>query len=170
MVQLGEEFDEVLFVARMDAREASRKQAALELDLSTIDAAAFTDEDKRRSHAVALALSLAFEKAALILLRQGKKSPIAQAIALEDYRLRRVAATEIPQAYSRLHYEIDPGEGWAIRWDATLDLKLCQICRGMHGEIVPVGQPFSDGLVPGDVHPNCRCEPAFVPLSLLKAA
>jgi Phage Mu protein F like protein len=170
MAHLGEEFDHVLFDARVDARSASRKQAELELDISVIDAAAFTEEDRSRAHLIAMSLSSAIGMSALILLRQGKDNPLRLALALEDYRLRRVAATEIPNAYSRQHYEIDPGEGWARRWDATLDLKTCRVCFKMHGTVVALDEDFPDGLVPGDVHPNCRCEPEFVPIALLKAA
>lgn len=160
----------------MDARQTSLRQAENELDVSVIDAEAFTEEDQARAHSVALALTGGFGLttgiglATLLLLRQGSRDPIRRALAQEDYRLRRVAATEVPHAYSRMHYEIDPGEGWARRWDATLDLRLCKTCRKMHGIIVPIGEPFPGGMVPGDVHPNCRCEPAFVPIALLKAA
>lgn len=170
MVSLGEEFNDVLFQARMDARYAARIRAEDELDISTIDVEAFTEEDRTRSKLIAMALASAIGLAALILLKQGNTEPMRRAVALEDYRLRRIAATEIPNAYSRAHYEIDPGEGWARRWDATLDLKVCPICFRMHGEVVGLGEEFTDGLVPGDVHPNCRCYPSFVPLALLKAA
>lgn len=164
MISLGEALETELFEARIDARRAALHQAEEQLDISVIDAAAFTDEDQSRSHLVAMSLIGAVGLAALLLLRQGKAHPLQVALALEDYRLRRVAATEVANAYSRMHYEIDPGMGWARMWDATLDLKTCKVCKRMHGEIRALDEPFTDGLVPGDVHPNCRCEPFFVRL------
>ena len=170
MEYIREEFDSVLFDSRIEARSLAKQVAAVELDISTIDAAAYTDEDSTRSSLIAASLVGAIGLAALILLKRGKSDPLKYAIALEDYRLRRVAATETFNAYSRGHYEIDVPEGWARRWDATLDIRICRICRQMHGETVPVDESFSGGLVPGDVHPNCRCFPTYVPLSLMMAA
>jgi hypothetical protein len=43
------------------------------------------------------------------------------------------------------------------RWDATLDKKLCARCGAHHGEIVPIGKPFSGGDEPANMHPHCRC-------------
>ena len=33
----------------------------------------------------------------------------------------------------------------------------CPICGALHGEIVPIGQPFSGGIMNPPAHTNCRC-------------
>lgn len=46
------------------------------------------------------------------------------------------------------------------RWTVTFDERLCPICRPLHGQQVPLGQPFrtANGPVMGPpAHPNCRC-------------
>lgn len=159
---LGEDYESVVFKGRMNARQASKESALRELSIDSLDTVAFTEEDRTRSNLVGLSLASAIGMSALILFNQKKQTPLKTAIALQDYRFRRVAATEVPNAYSRLHYEINPGEGYGIKWDATLDLKSCKLCGNMHGQITHVGQSFKDGMVPGDVHPNCRCIPYFV--------
>lgn len=46
------------------------------------------------------------------------------------------------------------------RWIVAFDERLCPICRALHGQQVPLGQPFMS--IKGPVlsppaHPNCRC-------------
>ena len=43
------------------------------------------------------------------------------------------------------------------RWSSVLESSTCGICKGMHGETVKLDEDFTDGLLPGFVHPNCRC-------------
>lgn len=85
----------------------------------------------------------------------------------QAHRLDRIAATEVPQAYSAAH---DEGAGWVAerhkdarwlplivkRWDAKLD-RACSVCSGMDGRLAPLGMSFKGGLVPAFVHPRCRC-------------
>lgn len=47
------------------------------------------------------------------------------------------------------------------RWVVAFDERLCKVCRQLHGQAVPLGQPFiSASLGPvlrPPAHPNCRC-------------
>lgn len=46
------------------------------------------------------------------------------------------------------------------RWVVAFDERLCPVCRALHGQKVPLGQPFQsiDGPVKAPpAHPNCRC-------------
>jgi SPP1 gp7 family putative phage head morphogenesis protein len=44
-----------------------------------------------------------------------------------------------------------------IMWDASLDLRVCPICRGLHGKTAPPGMPFPGGYLRPPAHPHCRC-------------
>ena len=44
------------------------------------------------------------------------------------------------------------------RWDALLDRRTCATCSNMDNEVVPMSAlSYRGSLVPGYVHPNCRC-------------
>lgn len=44
------------------------------------------------------------------------------------------------------------------RWDALLDRRTCATCSNLDNEVVPASAAtFRGGLVPGYVHPRCRC-------------
>lgn len=72
----------------------------------------------------------------------------------------RVARTECLHGYN-VHAEGGIAEAKAIdegikrRWDATLDSRRCLTCQGLHGEVVEVGEAFSDGSRHPPAHPNC---------------
>jgi len=94
----------------------------------------------------------------------------------QQHRLERIAATEVPQAYNDEHdedadrvAEQHRDARWlplvVKRWDAKLD-STCAICHEMDGRIVPLGMSFRGGLIPGFVHPRCRCQQAIVVLPL----
>lgn len=42
-------------------------------------------------------------------------------------------------------------------WRTAADERVCPICAAMHGEIVPLGQPFSGGFMHEPAHPRCHC-------------
>ena len=97
------------------------------------------------------------------------------AAAAHQHRLDRLAATEVPKAYSEEHSE---GAGWvaqlhrdatwlplvARRWDAANDRKTCAVCREMDGALAPLGGTFRGGLLPGEPHPHCRCQDTLIVL------
>lgn len=47
------------------------------------------------------------------------------------------------------------------RWVVAFDERLCPICRQLHGQEVPLGQPFISStlgkITAPPAHPNCRC-------------
>lgn len=48
-------------------------------------------------------------------------------------------------------------------WDAELDKLTCEICFGLDGTIVGMGESFPGGVSPGGVHPRCRCVDLIFP-------
>lgn len=44
-----------------------------------------------------------------------------------------------------------------MMWDASLDLRVCRLCRGLHGKIAEVDGEFEGGYVRPPAHPYCRC-------------
>ena len=93
---------------------------------------------------------------------------ITKASTEQDFRLRRIAATENARAYSEAHAVAahtvaarHRGQPWARgvfrRWDAILDKHVCKVCRAMDGQMVPWGTAFAHNYEPGSVHPCCRC-------------
>lgn len=160
-------FNQAILDGRLQAKQQAAAQVAEELDTDP-EAVSLNDEDVARARSVSHSSVGALALGAMLLLRT-KKQPVF-IVSLDDYRLRRIAGTEVPNAFSRQHYTAQQLDGWARRWDATLDAKVCETCKSMHGITVPAYEAFPKGLVPGDVHPLCRCFPTYVPLSMLKAA
>ncbi len=148
---LENDLSDTILVARIDARKA----ALASLALSSSDIPPFDEEDRARALTIAKSLSGAMGLAALVLFRQGKADASRVSIGLQDYRFRRVAATEIPNAYSRGHFEAVQGSGILTMWDSTLESATCDLCAKMHGSLAP----FVHNLYPGDTHPSCRCIP-----------
>lgn len=74
----------------------------------------------------------------------------------------RLVRTEVQRAYS---VQIDEGLREARehlpdlerRWDASLDLRVCPLCAGLHGAVTGIREPFPGGYTEAPAHPNCRC-------------
>jgi len=43
------------------------------------------------------------------------------------------------------------------KWITSLDERTCSLCAPMHGQVVRVGEPFSNGYVSPPRHSRCRC-------------
>lgn len=87
----------------------------------------------------------------------------------------RVVRTEMIHAYNLQHLggiealneqRDEDEEPFGKRWDATLDARVCPICRGLDGKVIAVGAAFGErsnyGAEPvtyqhPPAHPNCRC-------------
>lgn len=87
---------------------------------------------------------------------------------ISDGRLRRIAATETARAFGtglrngahQLALDFEARGFSSVigeQWDSVLDDRTCMECQDMNGEIVLPGESFPSGLVPGSVHPWCRC-------------
>lgn len=85
------------------------------------------------------------------------------AVKVTAYRLDRIAATENAHAFNAAKTEDVEWRATAAgvllmrTWDATLDRQTCEVCEGLDGTSVRVGESFAGGIEPGDVHPFCRC-------------
>lgn len=156
------EITQIILSARTSATSLAFSQVVIEARLDGLESEE-DPEDEARAVWVAAAFAAAFVLAALGAVRS--RSDVKKIARLQDYRLRRIAATEVAQAYGaaclRAYAFLDPAY-YAKRWDATLDMKTCAVCRDHHGETVALEQPFRNGDEPGDVHPNCRCVPEII--------
>lgn len=175
--------------SRGTARDAAGKQLADELAAAsaTLKVALRTPgpadraDDEHRAAAAAdsyVAAWRAGTAAALSKWAQATERPplttaLTTSTALQDHRLRRIAATEVPQAYSEEHaaradqIAVQHADAkWLVLlvkcWDATLDRKLCAVCRDMNRRWAVVGTKFKGGLLPGSVHAHCRCQDSLL--------
>jgi Phage Mu protein F like protein len=139
-----------------------------------------TSVDAAHSDAVATSFSAAWAAAALYLVSKAEREETSRIVAIDaatdaaDFRIRRIAGTEIPRAYNDQHRkdaeeiaEIHPDvmREFARKWDAMLDRRTCQTCRSLDGETAPIGESFRGGYEPGEVHALCRCMSTLVPMS-----
>lgn len=77
---------------------------------------------------------------------------------LSKNRAWTIARTETADAYSRgaiLAYQ-ESGVVEQVEWNATLDDKTSQVCQGLHGKRVDLGEAFAGGFAGPPAHPNCR--------------
>ena len=87
------------------------------------------------------------------------------AIGMLDRRLATIGVTENAGAFNQQRR--DAMRIFAARldtyeiWDATLDKRTCDHCAGLDGIRALVGVGFPGGVVPGIVHPRCRCTSHF---------
>lgn len=80
-----------------------------------------------------------------------------------DFMLRRAVATEVAQAFGEQREEDHRALAYSPlavlllkMWDATLDRRVCSVCKGLDGQLQVLGIDFVGG-TPGAVHPNDRC-------------
>lgn len=189
--QLRSELQSAVRQGRHAAREAAYQRlvaefaaAAKELrfDPPSLPVMGRAPEDDALSESAAEALVAPWRAAVTVaVVRWEGTTPLGRdlraASSAQAHRLERTAATEIPQAYNAAH---DEGAGWVAeqhqearwlpllvkRWDATLDRRACERCRAMDGRYTVIGTRFKDRLLPGFIHPRCRCVEAIIPLPL----
>jgi len=99
----------------------------------------------------------------LVRISRGRRqNPVGAVFTRLEYWAERVVRTETIAAYNEVHLHdvkaLAAGDdGVRKRWDASLDSRLCVICRDLHGEVRKPDEPFSDGSMRSPAHPNCRC-------------
>ncbi len=189
--RLRGEVARAVLASRGAARDDASKQLARELDVAartlklTLPAPAPADRaaDEHRAAASADAYTAAWRAGVAAALSRwvaaAERPPLATALATatdqQDHRLRRTAATEVPQAYSEEHAARadqlatkHADAKWLVLlvkvWDATLDRKLCPVCRDMDRRWAVVGLKFKSGMLPGSVHAHCRCQSSLLAL------
>lgn len=74
----------------------------------------------------------------------------------------RLVRTELINSYNHMAVEgikqfhaVD--DRVAVMWDASLDGRVCDICRRLHGTTAAPGRPFHGGYLRPPAHPCCRC-------------
>lgn len=84
------------------------------------------------------------------------------------YRVDRTVTTETARAFSDTQESHakqlaastagkPSGQLLFKRWDAILDRSTCAVCSNLDNQVVSLSEPFRGDLLPGYVHPNCRC-------------
>lgn len=74
----------------------------------------------------------------------------------------RLVRTEVINAYN-VTQQVAAKEakkqepGLKKRWDASLDMRVCVVCRDLHGSVAEVEGEFPGGYRHPPAHPNCRC-------------
>jgi SPP1 gp7 family putative phage head morphogenesis protein len=68
--------------------------------------------------------------------------------------LQSTANTVLDEGIRDLHTR-DPGI--MRRWDASIDGRVCAVCRSLHNATAPVDAAFPGGYAAAPAHPNCRC-------------
>lgn len=180
----------IVTTGRRSARDAARQRLGAELALVAKDLAlpAFVTlaasrgdlADQAYAESAAEGFVAAWRASVTLVAVRKSEAPVTRdlrtAVSAQAFRLRRIAATEVPQAYNVEH---DEGAGWVAeqhkdarwmplivkRWDATFD-NTCTTCEEMHGRLVPLWMSFKGGLIPGHVHWHCRCLETIVALPL----
>lgn len=166
-------------LARRAARAESRKHFAAELVVAGGDVSLLGETaddalptDAARAVVAGKSLSAAWLMATLTGLSAGGEDvdPAQVALTALDQlapRLDTLAATEVADAFG--DERSDASDAYAAEatrrwlpvplkvWDAAHDRKLCVRCAALDGQVRPFGFAFDGGLVPGRVHPRCRC-------------
>lgn len=161
----------IILAQRQRARELAHTRLDAEFDAIGVTAQApivGARADAERASAAADTFTRAWVASVTQSPPGGKAtaSTVKAASGSQDYRLRRIAATENAQAYSAEHAAAATWvaqtyrgafAGAYRRWEAILDKAVCNICRSMDGQLAPLDGPFMNGWEPGNVHPFCRC-------------
>ena len=83
------------------------------------------------------------------------------------YKADRLVRTEVMTAYNVQHHAAiiqldserpDDEDPWLERWDASADLVTCELCRGLHDRVKPLGGTFRYAgvdIVQPPAHPHC---------------
>lgn len=144
--------------ARREAQEFSRLVHGGGLQKSGIGE--LLDDAKRAKRYAANASGLIVETT-----EHGK--PLIKTI---DNRLKTIAISESSGAYNEEHRlavaERAEQLGLVEVWDASLDMRVCDVCADMDGTEAIDGE-FPQGLVPGNVHAKCRCTSHFIERHLI---
>lgn len=74
----------------------------------------------------------------------------------------RVARTETQRAYNvqideTLREAREHIPDLMRRWDASADLRICEVCAALHGAVTTIDGAFPGGYTEAPAHPNCRC-------------
>ena len=68
-------------------------------------------------------------------------------------RAEMIAITELGHAYNESTKNTYKGAGASkVVWHASLDLKTCEVCRSLHGQVFTINEAPDNPL-----HPRCRC-------------
>ena len=186
---LQDELEDAIVDVRAEARKSSHEALLLEiehlrddLDEEVEDPSIehWTERDVAHAHAAAASFKAAWmaavTAAAIRAFQTGENvsEAVAYASRQQDYRIARIARSETASAYATAREdatdelaETHKDTDWVPivfkRWDAILDAKVCPVCRGMDGTIVPIGFDFDEPL---PNHTNCRCVTTIVYLPI----
>jgi hypothetical protein len=170
----GERVSRAITEARSDARRVALERISAELGSIGLSTAPLARSDGAEDVGIgqfaggsfASAWGASMMREVLAWADDPKRTPkLSAANDALDYRLARLAATEVASAYNDEHaeaaLEVAKVPAWRgrlfRRWEAMLDRRLCKVCKAMDGQVVPVDASFTLRREPGLVHPMCRC-------------
>lgn len=85
------------------------------------------------------------------------------------YRAMMIARTELAFGYNAGEYlaikqaQSEMLMGTVIKkWSSSGDSRMCDYCRAVHGEEVPLDSEFSCGVFLPPLHPHCRCGVQYI--------
>lgn len=163
----------IILTAREQAASIAYANVVIEASVSELPEAQSNPEDAARATMVGMSFAAAWLAAALAAVVLNVRD-IKRVSRTQSYRLDRIAATEVSEAYNQAalaNYEkLENKDEFLKRWDATLDIKTCPTCRRHNGEEVPLDEDFSDGDEPGAIHARCRCQTTLIRIAADKAA
>ncbi len=116
-------------------------------------------KDIRKQLAVGLVKGENFFQLANRLMKSGGPDGIFKKYR---YWANRLVRTEVVHAYDSLALrgiqELHKEDSRIMkRWDATVDGRICALCREMDHVVVDVDKSFPGGFDHPPLHPNCRC-------------
>ena len=102
--------------------------------------------------------------------KRAKDAAIKYGAKQHRYRAQMIARTEIAAAYNNSEHE---AVKQAIKdrimlpttektWLDAGDNRRCEICKGLNGTSLPIGQLFTCGFQVPPAHPHCRCVVIYV--------
>lgn len=134
------------------------------------------EQPKHAAHAIAdrtaAVYARALTEAEAKFLKRGiettARRQIIEAELVVRARIDTIAATETASNYSTYRQAAveaiplpDLDVDWMKTWDAVLDAHVCPECAALDGTTVTAFEHFPGGLIPGNVHPRCRCMAHF---------
>lgn len=163
--QMQEDLTTILIEKRDRASQLAMQYVQIEAEVEDLD-----EPDDEESRARSYAAAAAFVAAWILIALAAKKSNIVRNTKLQDYRLKRIAATEIVDAYAQSAAKLQKQLPVTMtkRWDATLDRRTCEECAALHGTEISVHDEFPEGDPP--LHPQCRCIVSVVAKEAREAA
>lgn len=87
------------------------------------------------------------------------KKELVESGMFDAQRASKVAVTETTRAYAEGNTTAwrESGVVTGRRWQTAVDEMVCEVCGGLHGQVVGIDEPFDAEIDNPPAHVNCRC-------------